>query len=91
MKNKQKIFEDFQARGGNHKNLDKAMFQWFLSVRGQDVPIGGAILKKGKVLRIYTRYTTFKRQMVGFVVGKSDTVSHSRRFLVKQILSLQKW
>ena len=32
-----------------------------------------------------TRYTTFKRQMVGFVVGKSDTVSYSRRFLVKQI------
>ena len=51
MKNKQKIFDDFQernpkrrkARGGNHENLDKAMFQWFLSVRNQGVPIGGAV------------------------------------------------
>ena len=52
--NKQQIFDDFQARnpkrrkarGGNHGNLDKAMFQWFLSVRNQDMPIGGALFKE---------------------------------------------
>ena len=60
VKNKQQIFDDFQARnpksrkarGGNHENLDKAMFQWFLSVKNQKRAYWRCcFLRKGYVLR----------------------------------------
>ncbi len=53
VKNKRKIFDHFQsgnpkrkkARGANHENVDKAMFQWFLSVKSQNIPVGGSVFK----------------------------------------------
>lgn len=53
VKNKPKIFQDFQAgnpkrkkaRGANHENVDKAMFKWFISVKSQKIPIDGSVFK----------------------------------------------
>ena len=95
-----KIFDDFQARnpkrrkarGGNHENLDKAMFQWFLSVRSQDVPIGGAVFK-GKA-KFYAKDAGFYdfQASDGWICRWKERYSVTfKKILVKQVQSLQKW
>ena len=64
-----------KMRSGKYDYVDKAIFQWFLVKRSQNVPTDGVLLKEKAldVLQLLDQPNS-KHQTVGYVIGKFGSV-----------------
>ena len=79
IKNKEKNFQALEEsapstkklRGCQYENVDKALFEWFVLQRSQNIPIDGSMIQeKGLSFAENWRSLTLKHRMGGLISGK---------------------
>ena len=89
VKNKDKLFHALKKgtnvkrqkfKSGNHELVDQPIFNWFLNIRSQNVPLSASMIQDSVIFAKEFLPKTFRLQMAGHDAGSKEIINHSRLF-----------